>query len=412
MKVCFINSFYAPEEVGGAERSVRTLAEALVQGGHEALVVCNGRTRESTRIAGVRVERLPIQNLYHPLDAGGKSALSKMLWHTVDSYNPMNDRLVRELLAGFRPDVLHTNTLAGLSVRVWGIAKALGLPIVHTLRDYYLVCPNTAMYKNQEPCGAGRCASCRMLSTPRISATKDVAAVVGNSRFILDKHLAHGCFAQASHHVIYNAYQPPAPVQVRAPLAGKPAIAIGYIGRLARTKGVEMLIQAYLAIRRERADLPLKLVVAGRGDADYEQSLRDMAAVDSTITFLGQVKPEAFYEQVDFPVVPSLWDEPLARVLFESFAHGLPVIASTTGGSPELIRDGENGWLFDPARPDALLDKLRLALSQLDRYPQWSATALEDATRFVPQRTLSDYVRLYESAAAAAPSRAAEKASA
>jgi glycosyltransferase involved in cell wall biosynthesis len=206
--------------------------------------------------------------------------------------------------------------------------------------------------------------------------------------------------------VIYSAYQAPDSIQVRPALINKPHITFGYIGRLARTKGVEMLIDAYLQIRRETrergADLPLKLVIAGRGDADYEQSLRAMAGPDTSIEFLGQVKPEAFYEQVDFPVVPSLWDEPLARVLFESFAHALPVIASTTGGSPELIREGENGWLFDPKDPSALLDKLRLLLNQLAHYPEWSANALRDAAMFVPQRTLDDYAQLYENTIAAA----------
>lgn len=406
MKVCFINSFYWPEEVGGAERSVRTLAERLVAQGHSAMVICNGQTRESTSHAGVQIERLPCANLYHPLAAGEKTAVQKLLWHTVDSYNPFSQDAVRALLQQFKPDVLHTNTLGGLSVSVWKTARALGIPIVHTLRDYYLLCPNTAMYKNQAPCSPGRCASCRVLSTPRISATQQVDAVVGNSRFILNKHLAHGCFSQASHHVIYSAYQAPDSIQVRPALIHKPHITFGYIGRLARTKGVEMLIDAYLQIRRETrergAALPLKLVIAGRGDADYEQSLRAMAGTDTNIEFLGQVKPEAFYEQIDFPVVPSLWDEPLARVLFESFAHALPVIASTTGGSPELIREGENGWLFDPKDPSALLDKLRLLLNQLAHYPEWSANALRDAAKFVPQRTLDDYAQLYESTIAAA----------
>ena len=398
MKVCFINSFYWPEEVGGAERSVRTLAEHLAAQGHQAMVICNGQTRESAMHAGVRIERLPCSNLYHPLAASAKTAVQKLLWHTVDSFNPFSQDPVRALLQQFKPDVLHTNTLAGLSVSVWKTARALGIPIVHTLRDYYLLCPNTAMYKNQAPCSPARCASCRVLSTPRISATQQVDAVVGNSRFILNKHLEHGCFSQATHHVIYSAYQAPDHIAARSALTSKPAITFGYIGRLARTKGVEMLIEAYLQIRRERADLPLKLVIAGRGDADYETSLRTIAGTNANIEFLGQVKPEAFYERVDFPVVPSLWDEPLARVLFESFAHALPVIASTTGGSPELIREGENGWLFEPKEPGALLEKLRLVLAQLNRYPEWSAKALRDAAMFVPQRTLDDYMQLYEKA--------------
>ena len=63
-----------------------------------------------------------------------------------------------------------------------------------------------------------------------------------------------------------------------------------------------------------------------------------------------------------------------------------------------MIREGENGWLFEPKEPGALLEKLRLVLAQLNRYPDGSANALRDAAMFVPQRTLDDYMQLYEKA--------------
>ncbi|MBU2818033.1 glycosyltransferase family 4 protein, partial [Acidithiobacillus ferrooxidans] len=62
--------------------------------------------------------------------------------------------------------------------------------------------------------------------------------------------------------------------------------------------------------------------------------------------------------QVDIVVVPSLWQEPLGLVVAEALAFGKPVIASKRGGIPEMIKDGENGLLFEPNRPEDLQESL------------------------------------------------------
>jgi glycosyltransferase involved in cell wall biosynthesis len=341
MKIVYINSFYAPEEVGGAEKSVRFLAEAMVAKGHEASVITLGRERQTAELNGVRIERLPVSNLYHPLEPGAKPTWKKMAWHGIDSYNLSASRAVAQVLDQWRPDVAHTNNVAGFSVAVWRRLTERRIAIVHTLRDYYMLCPNTAMFKNGQPC-AQRCLQCKVLSAPRGHATGLVQTVIGNSRFILDKHKAHGLFPNAQADVIYNAYSPgPHMPERREPQRMR----FGYIGRIAPTKGVETLIDAArLAAEQGHA---FEALIAGDGDEGYLDALRTRSA-GAPVTFLGRVKPEVFYSQIDWTIVPSLWDEPLARVIFESFCHGVPVIGSTTGGTPELVVEGRNGRLFAP----------------------------------------------------------------
>jgi glycosyltransferase involved in cell wall biosynthesis len=65
------------------------------------------------------------------------------------------------------------------------------------------------------------------------------------------------------------------------------------------------------------------------------------------VRFVGAVDAAEFLAQVDVAVVPSSWNEPLARVIGEAYAAGVPVIASRSGGIPEIVQDGVTGRLFD-----------------------------------------------------------------
>ncbi len=96
--------------------------------------------------------------------------------------------------------------------------------------------------------------------------------------------------------------------------------------------------------------------------------------------------------------MPSLWHEPLARVIFESFAHGVPVLASARGGSPELVVPGRTGWLFDPAEEGALTRALTTATNELQSGAgvTLSSACLDESRRFVPDRVVDSHLRAFE----------------
>jgi glycosyltransferase involved in cell wall biosynthesis len=394
MKIAYINSFYAPDEVGGAEKSVRFLAETVVANGHEATVITLGRTRESTELNGVRIERLPIQNLYFATDAGSKSSLQKLAWHTLDSYNPLAGRTIGKLIDQLKPDVVHTNNLGGFSVSAWSAVASRNIPVVHTLRDYYLLCPNTAMFKDGKPCES-RCGKCKLMGTPRAHATSHVSHVVGNSQFILDKHLQYGLFEGAQQSVIYNAYEP----KSLTPNKQNDTVTFGFIGRLAPTKGVEVLIDAAKQLAQEVPANSFRVLIAGDGEPDYVAALKSRSA-NLPISFLGRTKPEDLYNACDWTVLPSIWDEPLARVLFESFAHGVPVIGSQTGGTPELLTHTLTGRIYnEPRNPRSLSVEMKAALSSYVHYENLQKSCGTLAIEFKPQNTFAKYLSTYKSAA-------------
>ena len=391
MRIAIVNSHYYPDEHGGAERSLRFLAEAAVSRGHTCTVFTTGEVRESTELNGVGIERFSLRKR----PTATAAARAKLMWHLRDTYSSAGAVEMSNAIRDFAPDVAHTNNLSGISVALWGCLRRMGIPIAHTLRDYYLICPNTAQFRHGVSCGS-RCGSCRVMGAPRIAATRHVNAVIGNSRFVLESHLRTGAFAEAHHDVIYNGYEAPSPVVPRdAVPAGRP-FTFGFIGRLAPTKGVELLMDAF-ARASLVADRPMILRIAGAGDVEYVRALRDRVR-DWPIELAGKMSPAAFYESVDVTVVPSLWHEPLARVIFESFAHGVPVLASCRGGSPEIVVPGRTGWLFDPSEEGALERALGTAVAEL-RAPSGavlSSECLTESRRFLPDRVVDSHLRAFE----------------
>jgi glycosyltransferase involved in cell wall biosynthesis len=391
MRIAIVNSHYYPDEHGGAERSLRFLAEAAVARGHVCTVFTTGETRESTEINGVGVERFALRRRPETSAA----ARAKLMWHLRDTYSSAGAVKMANAIRAFKPDVAHTNNLSGISVALWGCLKRSGIPIAHTLRDYYLMCPNTAQFRHGQSC-ANRCAPCRMMGVPRLAATRHVQTVIGNSHFVLDSHLRLGAFADANREVIYNGYEPTIPVIARDAVPCDRPLTMGFIGRLAPTKGVEMLIDAF---GRAAGSLsrPTRLRIAGTGDSEYVGHLRDRSC-GLNVEFPGKVSPAAFYESIDVTIVPSLWHEPLARVIFESFAHGVPVIASSRGGSPELVVPGRTGWLFDPDEPTALERAIAAATHELEQEAgaALSASCLTESQRFLPGRVVDSHLSAFE----------------
>lgn len=387
MKLMLVTTLYPPRVVGGAERSVQVLAEALASRGHEVTVVCTTPEATPSRrtLNGVTVFELPLHDRYWPFE-GQPGALDKAVWHLRDTHSGVMAEQLAGVLEQARPDLLHSNTLAGLSVSAWDVARRVGVPIVHTLRDYYLLCPRATMFRTGRNCER-RCWDCRLYSEPRRRATRHVAAVVGNSRFILDKHLALGCFGAASQRtVIYNAYRAdPSP-----PPAATSPITFGYLGRLGPTKGVDRILTAAAGLPRDG----WRLLIAGRGDEAFASELLERAS-GLPIEYLGFVDPPTLFARLHALIVPSLWQEPLPRTIFEAYAHGVPVLASNRGGSPEIVDEGETGFIFDPDHAEQLADLMRGLLEQPERALSLRGACLRKALSFRPARTVDAYLDVY-----------------
>ncbi|UDF05038.1 glycosyltransferase family 4 protein [Asticcacaulis sp. AND118] len=344
MRIALCNTLYvtpeAPFMFGGAEVLVRQLAEALVAAGDEVIalrVALDGQAR-SEIVNGVTVHFLPIDNLFPPFE-DKRNALQRLAWHAIDD-RWRAPRGLRQILADFRPDVLHSHTLNGLSADVWRVAHGLGIPVVHTLHDYYLSCPRCSRFKDGVACEQ-TCGSCGLLTTQRRQRAQKLDAVTSVSEKTLDIHRCTGALsAQTPTYVVRNIPNPE--VQLAPPLPYEGVLKVGYIGRFAEEKGVQMLIEAIGRLPAEAIELKL----AGRVNRE-EQARLTALAPKARLEFLGFVDPKGFYEGVHMTVAPSLWHEPAGLVVQDSLVAGRPVLCTDRGGMQESIEPGVTGWVVE-----------------------------------------------------------------
>lgn len=145
-------------------------------------------------------------------------------------------------------------------------------------------------------------------------------------------------------------------------------ICIGVVGRLHPEKGIEELMEAFATLVTEHNNV--MLIVAGSDrqfknstDRDYLHELKLRAKqleIDSKVHFVGFVKDVIpLMADLDIVAVPS-WREPFGRVAIEAMALRKPVVASSGGGLPDIIEDGENGILVHPKDTDSFVWALKI----------------------------------------------------
>ena len=146
------------------------------------------------------------------------------------------------------------------------------------------------------------------------------------------------------------------------------SLSLLYAGRLTSDKGIDTAIDAMTKLVFDQGRQGIRLRLVGSGSTDYENYLRylvSQANLTDYVTFLGWVAPEEMpmlMHKFDVLILTSIWPEPFARVLTEGMISGLVVVATPTGGTPEIVVDGDNGLLFEPANPEDLAEKIaRLA---------------------------------------------------
>ncbi|WP_167772915.1 glycosyltransferase family 4 protein [Ramlibacter humi] len=386
MKLMILSTLYAPHQVGGAEKIAQVLAEALGARGHECVVATTrpGRGIRTSMHNGVRVHAVGLRNLYWPYGRGRAPSWLKPAWHLANRYNPWMGREVARLLDREQPDVLHTHALTGFSPAAWAAAHSRGVPVVHTLHDYSLACPRASMFRAGENC-ARPCRDCRFLSQPALRQSQAVKAVVGVSRFTLQRHLDLGYFGGAAvRRVIHNGL----PGEVDAAAAPRQAgrkLRLGYVGRLVAPKGIEPLLHAMRSLDPQACEL----VIAGRGSEEEEHRWRELAPAH--VRFAGFVDPHELYRSIDALVVPSLWQDPLPTTAIEAMRHGVPAIVSDRGGLPDIVLDGKTGRVYRASEPDALLHAIQSLIDRPGMAAAMAPAVLERAAHFDIGRMADDY---------------------
>ncbi len=388
MKILFVISTYGPLGAGSGI-SVQNLAEGCAALGHEVVVLAlipftSAAPYEET-LNGVRILYRPIKNTY-PLGAPPQAKWKKALWHILDLFNPFAALDTYKILKAEKPDIINTSVIAGFSTSIHTLARMMKIPLVHTLRDYYLMCQQNAMYRNGKTCER-ICTGCKPFMLSRIQTSKVVDLFLANSQYVADQHLKHGAIPKGIECIPQYNMNESDEIASPKPFPKDRPLRFGYIGRLHISKGLESLLGAY----DTDALASTELKIAGDGDARYVETLKARAANRPNIEFLGRVKAEDFYNNIDVLICPSVYGEPLPRVVYEAYRYALPVIASDAGGTPEILDHGACGYIYPAGNERELQERMTKFLDDPAHYEALSEGAAEKAVAFTRKAILGQF---------------------
>lgn len=341
MKILFINTFYYPDNIGGTERSLKLLCEGLVSKGHDVGVFClsKNKKKEHEIINGVHVYRSSGGRYDVTIKIGEKSKVGIKKWlNKIIEFNNKGCCVeFIDVLKEFSPDVINTNNLNGISTRVWKLSKQNHIPLIHTVRDYWLL---SYTYTERNSCID------RIYSKFHKKNAKFIDLVTGASSYIVNTFSEALFFENAKYVVIPNSVVFEKK-ELQEILNNKKKrtnkVVFMFAGHLDKTKGIDLLISALKKIKNDNIILNIF------GDGPLKEKCINAASEDHRIKYLGKISSEEItiqYDLADVVIVPSIWAEPFGRVLIEGFCRGCTVIANTVGGMPEIINTMQAGTLF------------------------------------------------------------------
>jgi len=173
--------------------------------------------------------------------------------------------------------------------------------------------------------------------------------------------------------------------------------AIGWIGRMTPVKRTDDVLVAFKRLRDGGVDATLCMVGDGPDRAGLEQRAYELGIVRDTL-FLGYQEDVApFYAAFDALVLPSS-NEGTPVSVIEALGAGRPVVATRVGGVPDIVRDGEDGFLVEPGATDELADRLaRLARDPALRERMGKQGRERVLPRYAVDRLVGDMDQLYRS---------------
>lgn len=393
MKILMVNTFNYLR--GGAERCYLSLSNLLMQKGHTVIQFCMHHEKNLPS----EYEAYFLNHIDFPtaMRQGGLRGKAQVLERVI--YSREAKQKIEQLIIDTRPDIVHIHGIAHeISPSILPGIKKFNLPVVQTLHDYKLLCPNTNFisqgtvcekcrghkYYNvvRYRCKRGSLSASTLagieLYTHKITQIyeRHIDTFIAPSLYLQQKVKSYGIQNRVVH--IPNFIE----LEKFSPSYESKNYFV-YFGRLVRTKGLKTLLRAMKKVSKG------ELLIAGSGEMEgtlkkycQEEELRN-------VIFLGHLDTEKItrlLQEAAFVVIPSEWYENYSMAVLEAFACGSPVIGARIGGIPEQVIDGKTGLLFDPGNVNALAEMINFLMDQ----PQECVRMGQNARSFVEKNNNAD----------------------
>lgn len=356
MRILLVNKYLYQK--GGAETYFLKLGEKLAAMGHE--VQYFGMYDEKNIVANT-------ENAYTEHKDFHKLSPEYLTYPFKIIYSNSARKEIRRLINAFKPDVVHTNNINfQITPSILHEIKRGNIPIVHTAHDVQWVCPNHTLINPNKTelcseCLGGRFSGCVKNKCIHSSRARSIIGaaearlyrnlhtyrladkIICPSRF-MESILSKNPDIAGRTEVIYNF------IDKKTSDMEKTEHYALYFGRYSPEKGIRTLLKAV-------AELPcIQFVFAGSGD--LEEEINRLPNVKNAGFKSGQ-ELDDLIAGADFSVLPSEWAENCPFSVMEAQSLMTPVIGADIGGIPELIKDGENGLLFESGNKDDLKEKIK-----------------------------------------------------
>ena len=358
MNILILNSWYYPNMKGGAEQSVKLLAENLHRDGHNVTVLTADARKEST-IQPEDINGVAVYRLHTNLMAASTSFIQKVIQKQYQIKYTKKNKQIDKILDKVKPDIIHTNSLNGFSFHIWKYFSVRNIPIVHTLRDYSICSPrgiNEDSSKQSFPYKV----FLNYYGYRNKQNSRWVSCVTAPSDYTLNNIIGKGYFKTSERICVPNAI----PIdfeKTKALISDKinrkcDIKRVLFAGRLLKIKGIELLLDAFSLIDND----DFRLIVCGEGD--LTDLVKQRSKLDKRICYKGMLtnrELENEYMLADLVVFPSLWDEPFGRIIIEANCYGTAVLASDKGGIPEIMHNLGGGEMLTEYSAEYLAKKIQ-----------------------------------------------------
>ena len=366
MRVLFVLNTFPPSYTGGAEVAAYHTARGLQRAGVEcSVLVINNRMT-----AGVD-EWFTLDGLtVHRVNAPPRRSAAPR-----DVFDWRLYRACSAELRRLQPAIVHIHNVSGATLAPYVACRTAGVPVVGTLHDYWLLCPNNSLYRQdgamcdalKGPSGCGHCfrgydywADIPARRVIFKTLTANARMFISPSQRLIDIHVASGYRRERFTNVpagLDEEIHAPTHPEVRDIIATAPEHnTLVFAGGGTRTKGVEVLLRALPILIR---DVPrLRVVVVGGGESIFLDRLRAFAPAVRVLNYIPFGEMRMLFASAQLSLSPSTWQDNSPVVIYENQQMGTPVVGADIGGIPELIREGETGYLFPAGDADALAQKV------------------------------------------------------
>lgn len=404
MRVLNINKFFFLN--GGVERYYFALTQLLEKHGHDVIHFSMQDDRNfPSKFSEYFVSNL---NTKHPgLKLIGQAI--RPIWFREAQ------KQIERLIIDYKPDIAHIHMLYHhLSPSILPVLRKYEIPVVATLHDYKLICPNYLLYTENETCK--RCKGHRYYNAVLHRCLKDSVAVSAYAAVEMSIHKLTQVYekhvdlmiapSKSVRDLMVEFGQDPAKIVVLPHFIDPSFIAkqddemqpekepfMLYFGRLSREKGVDKLLKMMYVYKPG-----LRLKIAGAGPLESElRAYIDQKGLAGKVEFLGHLGGDDLRRQIQLAslcIVPSQTFETFGFAVLESLALGTPVAASRIGAFPEILRE-DLGELFDPLDLTSMADAVHKLKDR--KSPAFSASAKSYAAKqYSSDRHYEQLIDLYQ----------------